>query len=445
MSKTNNLTEGKVSKILLGFFFPMLFTNLLQQVYTFADAAIVGKGLGDNSLAAVGNMTSLSFFITGFSIGMTNGFGVIIAQNYGAGDYAKLRKSIAASVKLSIIISIILTAVGLVFLRPVMIAINTSPDILDESLLYGYILFGGLVTAVAYNMCSGILRALGDSTTPFKAIIVSSIVNVGLNCVFIFGFGTGVEGAAIATIISQALSALICFMRIREIDIIQLSRDDFATDIHLNGILLKNGIPMACMNSITAVGSMIVQSYVNALGVVYTSAYSVGIRYINLLMIPSLTAGLSTSSFASQNYGAGKYHRIREGVRVSLSIALLAYIFVGAALLLVPEFLAKIMVSGDEAVALSVEFLHIVGVTFWIISAMFVFRNAVQGMGFPFVPMCSGVLEMIMRISAIVILLPIIGFKATAIAEAAAWSGALITNLIAYIVHIRKATKKISE
>lgn len=445
MSKTNNLTEGKVSKILLGFFFPMLFTNLLQQVYTFADAAIVGKGLGDNSLAAVGNMTSLSFFITGFSIGMTNGFGVIIAQNYGAGDYAKLRKSIASAVKLALIIAVILTAVGLVFLRPVMIAINTSPDILDESLLYGYILFGGLVTAVAYNMCSGILRALGDSTTPFKAIIVSSIVNVGLNCVFIFGFGTGVEGAAIATIISQALSALICFMRIREIDIIQLDREDFATDIHLNGILLKNGIPMACMNSITAVGSMIVQSYVNALGVVYTSAYSVGIRYINLLMIPSLTAGLSTSSFASQNYGAGKYHRIREGVRVSLTIALIAYVFVGAALLLVPEFLAKIMVSGDEAVALSVEFLHIVGVTFWIISAMFVFRNAVQGMGFPLVPMCSGVLEMIMRISAIVFLLPVLGFKATAIAEAAAWSGALVTNLIAYIVHIRKATKKISE
>lgn len=445
MSKTNNLTEGKVSKILLGFFFPMLFTNLLQQVYTFADAAIVGKGLGDNSLAAVGNMTSLTFFITGFSIGMTNGFGVIIAQNYGAGDYSRLRKTIAAAVKLCIIISVILTITGLVFLKPVMLAINTSPDILDESLLYGYILFGGLLTAVAYNMTSGILRALGDSTTPFKAIIVSSIVNVGLNCVFIFGFGTGVEGAAVATIISQALSAVICFLRIREIDIIQLSRDDFATDIHLNGILLKNGIPMACMNSITAVGSMIVQSYVNALGVVYTSAYSVGIRYINLLMIPSLTAGLSTSSFASQNYGAGKYHRIREGVRVSLSIALLSYIFVGAALLLFPEFLAKIMVSGDEAVSLSAEFLRIVGVTFWIISAMFVFRNAVQGMGFPFVPMCSGVLEMIMRISAIVLLLPVLGFKATAIAEAAAWSGALVTNLIAYIVHIKKATKHTTE
>lgn len=445
MSKTNNLTEGKVSSILLGFFFPMLFTNLLQQVYTFADAAIVGKGLGDNSLAAVGNMTSLAFFITGFSLGITNGFGVIIAQNYGAGDYAKLRKSIAASVKLSIIISIVLTAVGLVFLKPVMLAINTSADILDESLMYGYILFGGLITAVAYNMCSGILRALGDSTTPFKAIIVSSIVNVVLNCVFIFGFGTGVEGAAIATIISQALSAIICFMRIRQIDIISLSREDFVPDMKLNGMLLKNGIPMACMNSVTAVGSMIVQSYVNALGVVYTSAYSVGIRYINLLMIPSLTAGLTTSSFASQNYGAGKYHRIREGVRVSLAIALVSYVVVGAAMLLIPELLAKIMVSGDEAVSLSAEFLRIVGVTFWIISIMFIFRNAVQGMGFPFVPMCSGVLEMLMRIAAIVLLLPIIGFKATAIAEASAWSGALVMNLIAYLVHIRKASPKTTQ
>lgn len=438
MVRANNLTEGKVSKILLGFFFPMLFTNLLQQVYTFADAAIVGKGLGDNSLAAVGNMTSLTFFITGFSIGITNGFGVIIAQNYGSGNYEKLRKCIAASVKLSAIISVLLTIVGLVFLKPVMTAINTSADIMDESLLYGYIIFGGLVTAVAYNMCSGILRALGDSTTPFKAIIVSSVVNVALNCVFIFGFGTGVEGAAVATIISQLLSALICFMRIRQIDIISLSREDFATDMQLNGALLKNGIPMACMNSVTAVGSMIVQSYVNALGVVYTSAYSVGIRYINLLMIPSLTAGLSMASFAGQNYGAGKYQRIKDGVKVSLAIAMIAYVFVGAALLLVPEFLAKIMVSGDEAVALSVEFLRIVGVTFWIISVMFVFRNTVQGMGYPFIPMCSGVLEMVMRISAIVLLLPKIGFKATAVAEAAAWSGALLLNFIAYVIHIRK-------
>lgn len=438
MVRTNNLTEGKVSRILLGFFFPMLFTNLLQQVYTFADAAIVGKGLGDNSLAAVGNMTSLTFFITGFSIGITNGFGVIIAQNYGSGNYEKLRKCIAASVKLAAIISLLLTIVGLVFLKPVMTAINTSADIMDESLLYGYIIFGGLVTAVAYNMCSGILRALGDSTTPFKAIIVSSVVNVALNCVFIFGFGTGVEGAAIATIISQLLSALICFARIRQIDIISLSREDFATDMQLNGALLKNGIPMACMNSVTAVGSMIVQSYVNALGVVYTSAYSVGIRYINLLMIPSLTAGLSMASFAGQNYGAGKYQRIKDGVKVSLAIAMIAYIFVGAALLLVPEFLAKIMVSGDEAVALSVEFLRIVGVTFWIISIMFVFRNTVQGMGYPFIPMCSGVLEMVMRISAIVLLLPKIGFKATAVAEAAAWSGALLLNFIAYVIHIRK-------
>ncbi|MBQ3162811.1 MAG: MATE family efflux transporter [Oscillospiraceae bacterium] len=445
MSKTTNLTDGKVSQILLRFFFPMLFTNLLQQVYTFADAAIVGKGLGDNSLAAVGNMTSLAFFITGFSIGITNGFGVIIAQNYGSNSPDKLRKSIAASVKLAAIIAALLTAVGLVFLKPVMIAINTSEDILNESLVYGYIIFGGLITAVAYNMCSGILRALGDSTTPFKAIIVSSIVNVGLNCVFIFGFGTGVWGAAVATIISQALSAVICFARIRQIDMISLSREDFAPDMKLNGVLLKNGIPMACMNSVTAVGSMIVQSYVNALGVVYTSAYSVGIRYINLLMIPSLTAGLSTSSFASQNYGAGKFHRIREGVKVSLAIALISYAFVGAAMLFAPEFLAVIMLNGDEAIGLAAEFLRIVGATFWIISVMFVFRNAVQGMGYPFVPMCSGVLEMVMRIAVIVLLLPKIGFAATAIAEAAAWTGALLMNFIAYQVHIKRKVKTVEE
>ena len=178
MERTKDMTEGNTSKIIFSFFIPMLMTNLLQQIYNFSDTAIVGKGLGDNALAAVGNMSSLTFLIIGFSMGMANGFAVILSQNYGAKDYAALKKSFAASVKLAVIISAFLTFISLTFLRRIMILMQTSDVILEDSLRYGYIIFGGLTATIAYNMSACILRALGDSRTPFIAIIVSSVINI---------------------------------------------------------------------------------------------------------------------------------------------------------------------------------------------------------------------------------------------------------------------------
>ena len=233
MTKTNDLTEGKVSRVLLGFFFPMLFTNLLQQIYTFADSAIVGKGLGDNSLAAVGNMSALTLLIIGFAQGITNGFSVIIAQNFGSKDMSALRKSIAISIKLSLILSVILTAISLIFLKSVLIAMKTDEIIIEKSLIYGYIIFGGLTATMAYNLCSCILRALGDSKTPFIAIIISSALNIILDCLFIFVLKTGVGGAAIATIIAQIVSVIICIIRLRKTDSVQITRAAFESAIFL--------------------------------------------------------------------------------------------------------------------------------------------------------------------------------------------------------------------
>ena len=190
MKCTKDMTEGNTSKIIFSFFLPMLMTNLLQQIYNFSDTAIVGKGLGDNALAAVGNMSSLTFLIIGFSMGMANGFAVIISQNYGAKDIKALRRSFAASIKLAAMISIILTIFSLAFLRKIMIIMQTSDIIIEDSLRYGCILFGGLTATIAYNMSACILRALGDTRTPLIAIIVSSIINIILDCVCIFGFHT---------------------------------------------------------------------------------------------------------------------------------------------------------------------------------------------------------------------------------------------------------------
>ena len=438
MAKTNDMTNGSVPKMIFSFFIPMLMTNLLQQIYNFSDTAIVGKGLGDNALAAVGNMSSLTFLIIGFSMGMANGFAVIIAQNYGAKDIKALKSSFAASIKLALVISAFLTFISLFFLRRIMVLMQTSDVIIEDSLRYGYIIFGGLTATIAYNMSACILRALGDSRTPFTAIIVSSIINIILDCVCIFGLHTGVEGAAVATIFATFFSAGVCFRRISKIEELSLKGHNVKPDRNMYLLLLKNGLPMALMNSITAVGCIVVQYFVNGLGVAYTSAYSACSRYLNMFMLPGVTAGYTMSAFAGQNFGARKYDRIREGMKVCVLIALTAYVILGSVMILLPRQLASVMLNGEETISLAAMFLPVCGVMIFAVDLLFVFRNCVQGMGFPMVPMISGILEMVLRISVIVILIGGLGFRATALAEVSAWTGALLMNMTAYFVYIRK-------
>lgn len=442
MSKTYDLTKGKVSRLIMTFYFPMLFTNLLQQVYTMADTAIIAKGLGDDATAAVGNMASLTFLVIGFSLGLTVGFSVTIAQNFGAKDYAGLRRAIASSIKLAVGITVLLTLFSVVFLRDVLLLLKTDSKILDDSLLYGYIIFGGLASTIAYNMCASILRALGDSKTPLIAIIASSVINVTLNNVTIFIMHTGVEGPAAATIIAQVISAAICYARLRRIETIRLTMNDFARDVKMYVSLMKNGISMALMNSITAVGSMVVQYFVNGLGLAYTSAYSICMRYLNLFMDPACTAGFTMSSFASQNYGAKKYSRINEGLKVCLSIAFITYLVFGSVMVFMPEMLAELMLNESDRIAIAVRFLPICGVMMFAVDFLFVVRSAVQGMGFPFIPMCSGILEMIMRIVVVMLFIKPFGFEATAYAGISAWVAALLLNGGAYIVIIRRKLKE---
>ncbi len=365
MGQTQDLTQGKVLPQILRFYFPMFFTNMLQQVYNIADTAIVGKGLGDDQLAAVGNMASLCFLIVGFSVGLANGFCVPIAHNFGAKDYGELRRSTASAISLSLVLTIVLTIVNLVFLDDILILLQTSPRIMQDSLTYGYIIFGGLITTISYNLCAGILRSLGDSTTPFIAIIISTLTNIALNCLFIFGCKTGVEGVAIATIIAQILSTLICLHKLSRISILKLKLSDFAPDYPLYGRLLTNGVPMALMNSITAVGCMVVQYFVNGL-----------------------------------------------------------------------------MVNGSMPIRLITEFLPPCGVMMLFINLLFVYRSGVQGLGKPLIPMLSGIMEMVMRISVIFFGLNYFGFVTTAYADIAAWIGALAMNMIAYYVFVHRLSRK---
>ncbi|MCR4895632.1 MAG: MATE family efflux transporter [Lachnospiraceae bacterium] len=432
-SRETDFTKGIPLKLILSFYWPLLMTSMLQQFYNFADTWIVGKGLGDNALAAVGNMGSLFFLIVGFSFGLANGFGVLVAQSYGAGNMPRLRSTIASIIEIGTFLAILLSAFSVTFLPQALRLLQTDELIFADSLRYGHIIFGGLATNICYNIAASVLRALGDSKTPLRAIVISSVVNLSLNSVFIFLMHTGVEGVAIATIISQVVSSLICLDRLRKIPFVRLSLADFKDNGSIRADLLKNGLPMAFMNSVTAIGCMVVQYFVNGYGVVYTAAYAACSKYLNLFMNPASTAGNAMSAYTSQNYGAGEYRRIRDGLFVCLGIAGTSYLILGTAMVLFPDRLAGVLLSGREQIALVCEFLPRCGIMMFCVDALFVVRNGVQGMGKPMLPMLSGVLEMFLRIFAISFLMGRLGFRATAYAEIAAWIGALLVN--AYALH----------
>ncbi len=427
-----DFTKGDPHKLILSFYWPLLLTSMLQQFYNFADTWIVGKGLGDNALAAVGNMGSLFFLIVGFSFGLANGFGVLIAHSFGAGDEEELKHRLAGVIELGIVLALALSVFSVVFLPFALRLLRTDTLIIKDCLRYGYIVFGGLSAGICYNISASVLRALGDSRTPLRAIIVSSILNLSLDSLFILVLHTGVEGAAIATLCSQVVSSVICINRLRGISLIRLERRHFVNDGRIFVALLKNGLPMAFMNSITAVGCMVVQYFVNGFGVVYTAAYAACSKYLNLFMNPASTAGSAMSAYTSQNYGAGEYVRIRRGLGVCVGISAVAYLTLGSLMVFFPKQLGSLLLSGNDQIALVCEFLPRCGIMLIFVDVLFVVRSSVQGMGKPMLPMVSGILEMVLRITVISLLIGRIGFKATAYAEISAWIGALAVNAYAF-------------
>lgn len=432
-----DFTEGSPLRLILSFYWPLLLTSMLQQVYNFVDTLIVGKGLGDNALAAVGNMGSLFFLIVGFSFGLSNGFAVLIAQSYGAKDLERLRHRWAATIELGVVLAAGLSIFSVVFLPTALKLMQTDSLIVGDSLTYGYILFGGLSIGICYNIVGSILRALGDSRTPLKAIVVSSILNLILDSLFILVMHTGVEGAAIATLCAQVVSVLICLNQLRKIDAIRLSKGHFINEWNTFWELLKNGLPMAFMNSITAVGCMVVQYFVNGFGVVYTAAYAACSKYLNLFMNPAATAASAITAYTSQNYGAQKYDRIKEGLNVCLGIAIISYVSLGLLMVFFPAQLGGFLLSGADQIKLVCIFLPRCGIMMIAVDVLFVVRATVQGMGKPMLPMISGILEMFLRTFTISFLIGVMGFKATAYAEISAWVGALLVN--AYALYIELA------
>lgn len=442
---SNDMTKGHPLKLILWFAVPMLIGNIFQQFYSMADTIVVGQFIGVQALAAVGSTGGIFFFVLGFVMGLTNGFSVIISQRFGAEDYHGLRKAVAMSILVSLIISSIVTVLSVNGVYTLLEMMKTPADIIQESYRYAVVMFSGTIASIAYNTISSILRALGDSKTPLLFLIIASILNVVLDIVFIVNFHMGVEGTAVATLLAQGISFLLCLIYTSHYyPILHLTREDFRWDGHLVKELLKIGIPGALSSSITALGIMILQGTINQLGSDTVAAYTAGTKVEQFFTMPTMTIGMAMATFAGQNLGAGKIDRIKEGLKSS-AIAVFVYSILGGFLLYhFGGYFTQLFISADQShvIGIAQEYLSFISVLCWLLGLLFVYRSTIQGLGNGFVPMLSGIMELMMRVIIALILTKKLGFLGICLANPIAWIGADIL-LIPYYYHmIHQLSKK---
>lgn len=430
-----DMTDGNCMKLIVRFFIPILIGNFFQQFYSFVDSVIVGKGIGDEALAAVGNTGSVHFLILGFAIGLTGGLGICISQSFGSGDIGKMRQEIAMSVLVCLATGGVVTIVSLACMRWLFTFLQTPADMMKNTLDYFRIILIGCTVSIFNNFTMSLLRAVGNSRAPLISMLLSSVVNIGLDIIFVFPLRMGVAGAALATVLSQALSALYCYFHIRSIPALIPDRDAWRLRGKTLGYLAAKGLPVAMMNSVTALGGMLLQYFVNAMGTGYVAAYAACMKFCGLFEQAGVTVGMAILTFTGQNYGAARHDRIKRGVRDGLILSVLVNIPVSLVQLLIPETLASFMLNDPVVISYTREFLFVTGIAIFPLGWLFVFRNACQGMGRTFVPMLSGALEVVMRIAAAVLFVPRLAFTGIAIAEAAAWVGAFIMLMITYQIY----------
>lgn len=422
-----DMTNGSPSKHILGFAVPMLFGMLFQQFYNLVDTIIVGKTLGVEALAGVGATGSINFMIIGFCMGVCNGFVIPVAQCFGAKKPADLRKYVFNGYICSIVFAIVLTLASVIFCRRILIVMNTPADIIDHAYNYIVVIFIGIPTVFLYNMVSGVIRSLGDSKTPVVFLVLSSIINVVLDFFLILVCKMGVAGAGWATVTSQLISGLTCLIYMyKKYDILKGDKSERVLDRRFITNLCMNGVPMGLQYSITAIGSTILQSAVNTLGSTYVAAMTAGSKMFNFTCCPFDTLGSTMATYAGQNVGAAKIKRLGQGVRSAMIIGSVYSVLSLIALYFTTDYIALLFVNASETtiIALTRQFI-LASACFYIpLTGVNVVRFCIQGMGFSVFAISAGILEMIGRAFAAIILIPSIGFMGACLASPIAWIAA---------------------
>lgn len=444
MSQSKDMTVGAIFPLLFNFTMPLLLGNLLQQTYSLVDAAIVGKFLGINALASVGASTSVVFLILGFCNGCCGGFGIPVAQKFGAHDYQTMRRLVYVSLKLAGIMSVVITVVTCLLCSFILEWMQTPENIFKDAYYYLLITFIGIPCTFYYNLLSSIIRALGDSKTPFWFLLLSTILNILLDLLCIVVLNWGVSGAAIATVFSQGVSALLCyFYMYRKFEILRTTPSDRRFRPELARQLMYIGAPMGLQFSITAIGSIMLQSSNNALGTACVAAFTAGMRIKMFFLCMLESLGIAMATYCGQNYGAGKPLRIWQGVKVASGMMVVYVLVVNLILWTCSEKFALLFIdlSETEIIADTALFLHISVSFFPVLGLLCVLRYSIQGAGYTQLAMFSGVSEMIARILVSVVAVPMWGYWAVCFGDPTAWVFADLFLIPAFIYMYRRLCK----
>lgn len=442
-SKSLDLTKGSVTKVIILFALPLLFGNLFQQAYNLADTAIAGHLLGDDALSAIGASSVLCNFMMYFIGGMNGGFVLIIAKLFGADDIKGLKKSIASMIVFNVIISVVTILLALTATKTMMHFINTPVDVFNDSYRYVIILFLGVGVTSCYNAQASFLRALGNSLTPIVFLVIASIVNIGLDFLFIAGFKLGVMGASLATVIAQLISCILCFIVIRR-DYKQYrpTVSDFKYDKALYNEMFFAGITMALMNCIFAIGSLILQSAINGLGKAKIAGHLAARKIAEMFMQPMTSMAASCSTFVSQNYGAKQFDRIKKAIKSSVTInislallfTLIVYVFANGMINVVTN------TKNLEIIQTARQYLYI-NLPFYIfLGTLYVLRTSIQSIGKRIPPLVSSTIELTTKIVAAFVLTKAFGYIGVCVAEPISW----VLGCLLLVFSFTRALKSIS-
>ena len=392
-----DLTTGNPGKIIFNFTLPIFIGNVFQQFYSMADTIIVGKFVGTKALAAVGSTGTIMFLINGFILGMTAGFTVLTAQKFGAGDMKAMRKTVGNAAILAIIMSLIMTVLGMMAMKPLLGIMKTPDDIFKDAYAYIMVICGGIAAQMLYNFLSSVLRALGNSKVPLYFLILAALLNIVLDMVFIIAFHMGAAGAAWATVISQGISGILCLVYIvKAVPILHLHKEDWRPSGHLLKIQLAVGIPMALQYSITAIGTMMVQSALNILGSYAVAAFTAGNKIENIFTQAYVAIGTTMATYNAQNIGARKLDRVRQGFNSAHIIGITYAIVTGVIIFFFGKYLSYLFISDNAAEVIPMVDTYVKCVAVFFIPLHFVnaLRNGIQGMGYGLLPMLAGVAEL---------------------------------------------------
>ena len=432
---TKDMTQGSPVRLIVEFALPLLFGMLFQQLYNFVDTMIVGRFLGVTALAGVGATGSINFLVLGFCMGLSSGFCIPVAQQFGAKEESRMRQFAANGAWLAVAFSAVITAATVVFCRDILTMMNTPSDCFEEAYSYIVVIFAGIPFIFMYNLLSGCLRSLGDSRTPLLFLALSSLMNVVLDLAFILIFHMGIMGAALATVVSQAVSGLLCLLFIvRRVPVLHISREEWRPRTDRIAVLCAYGIPMGMQYSITAIGTVVLQVAVNSLGSLAVAAMTAAIKVLNFLGCPFEALGTTMATYSAQNVGASRYDRLNRGVFAASGLGCAYFVAALAVAWFFGRGLTQLFVAdgGTELIELARQFM-LVEVSFYpLLMLVNVVRFSIQGMGFSGFAVIAGVLEMIARSIAAVVFVPVLGFLGVCFASPLAWLFADVFLIPAY-------------